>query len=751
MNITARDFLDTVFAEVEDREVVCVTKASPRGDDTLFWNIADDHDAFTRWRSEDDPEAWYFCVSTVDGTKNDKGTALRRRGVDFVRYHCLVLDDIGTKAEPPPVAPTWIMETSEGNFQYGYMLWPGDDRAQYEAVVDACHARGWGDAGAGGALRVMRLPGSANLKPGREGFRSWLTMWLPDAVWTLDDLTQALGLERDEIHRQAISVPASVGGVEAKANIDPMLDWLAAAGHVVADDGSDFVTIRCPWHERHTSGADTAGYSPLGRGTGEWVQRRGFKCLHEHCTGQSFRTFSEWAVGCGAPKVSGVDPLPWLQEKFTYIGYGKRVADLEQRILGGRWLWEFEDWGNMYKGRVMVPGRDQPIEMKTAFLESPDTIKAIDTQYWPVRADQDESTLLRNGQLLVNTYVPPNWPETGDMPDVFLDHIDYLLPCDTERDIFLNWMAYKVQNPARRSYGVLMVADEAYGVGRSWLRSMFSAMWQGKVNAVTLPQLIGRGTAAEATYNDWTVGCQLLIVDEAKEGVSQEDFYRGYETFKSMVDTRVGKVRVNPKYGRTRDDYMFWNCLIFSNHSDALALPTNDRRICVMSNPTTMETPAYYDALEASLDGDEPRRVYWYLMHRDVTGYDNIYPPMTSAKLAMTDQHRSPSDEIKEWISERYEGDLFTRSSLKSAVISAASALDYPQFITTPGGITRTLWGKMGPLRDEKNGARYVINGVQTEIRALRGREMWRNCDYAREAEKIIGGLAAVKTAGGVI
>ena len=97
----------------------------------------------------------------------------------------------------------------------------------------------------------------------------------------------------------------------------------------------------------------------------------------------------EWA-GVGAPRVSGVDPLPWLQHRYTYIGQGSKVADLHQRPLGGDWIWEFEDWGKMHKGRVIVPGRDQPVEMKTAFLESKNTHKVTDTIFWPTASSVRE-------------------------------------------------------------------------------------------------------------------------------------------------------------------------------------------------------------------------------------------------------------------------------------------------------------------------------------------------------------------------
>ena len=91
--IKAKEFLDAIFADIDnDTEVVCVARAGKKDGQTLFWNMADDHKVFTRWKPKSD--AWYFCVSTVNGTMNDKGTALRRRTADVVRYHCLVLDDI---------------------------------------------------------------------------------------------------------------------------------------------------------------------------------------------------------------------------------------------------------------------------------------------------------------------------------------------------------------------------------------------------------------------------------------------------------------------------------------------------------------------------------------------------------------------------------------------------------------------------------------------------------------------------------
>jgi hypothetical protein len=768
--VEAAEFIDTMFADLDPAtETVCVSKMIVNKDDgdrpSGFWNVAEDHDAFVKWKPEKQSVPWYVSVGSVDGTMNDKGTALKRGRANVVKMHFLMLDDIGgadqSKANEPPVQPTAKVVTSEDddgndNMQWNYALEPTADQPRYEALLEYCFEKGWGDGGAGGSYRICRIPGSANVKEGRGGYKSVVSDWHPDRVWGLDDLAGKLGCD-DLDQRVAmmasgknkVRVTTNVTSMTPLANIDPLYDWLLANGRVVQDNGGDFADVTCPWHGDHTSGGDTAGYSPLGRGSGDWVQARGFRCLHEHCKGKLFgKAMKAWGE-MGAPRVSGHDPLPWLQAKFTYVGVGKQVADLEQRVKGGTWLWELEDWGNMHKGRVLVPGRDAPIDMKTAFLESKNTRKATDTIFWPIRADQDVAVVYMNDQERINVYAPPNHTYTRSDPDVFLDHIDFLLPDDTERDLFLDWLAFKIQNPGSRSYSMIMIAEDGFGVGRSWLRALLEEMLPGMVETATLPQLIGKGTSAENTYNDWCARNLFLIIEEAKDNMSKDDFYHGYETFKKNVDTRVSKVRVNPKYGRTRDDWMFFNALIMSNHSDALAIPANDRRCCVLTNPSVMADHEYYERLQGSLGAKEPEKVYWYLMERDVSKYNNIYPPMTKGKRLMADQNLMPSDEITAHIIDNCAGQIFTKKMLRSRIMAAAHALDYSKISADPGGMLRTLWGKMGSLRDEPRGARYHVNEEQVEVRAITGKEKWRGVDAKRDRGTFLEELLKTDITGG--
>lgn len=735
--IDRQEFLDVIFGDIADGEFVCVSEAKPKADGSGVWffNHLETDRAWRKWDAAKQARAFYYNVSTISGELNDKGTMVRRGRANLVRYHVLVLDDIGQKTGEPPVEPSYKLESSAGSFQWGYLLEPGTDFDRYEALVDAIHKLGFGDAGAGGSYRLVRVVGSANLKPGRDNFRSRITEWEPDRYWTLDELAEAFGVDLSKVPLTSAATTSKTGGAEAMEGIDPMLDWLAAEGHVTKDGGAQWVEMVCPWADAHTSGSNTAGYSPLGRGDGRWVTSRSFSCKHEHCADKKLKDLVKWAEPQGGPFVSGYDPLPWLQAQYAYVETGQVVVDLAQRPVGGVWRWSFADWQKRHPGKVRTLGRDAPVSVATAFVESVDTKKAVDVVYKPVRREDDTGIVRAFNQDYVNTYVPPNWPETDETPEIFLDHMEYLIPCAEEREVFLNWLAHKLQHPHKRSYAIVMVAENTFGTGRSWIKGLLAKMLQGGVETATLAQIVGHGTQAQQNYNSWEVGCQFIVCEEARDTMTREEVSASYQVFKTRCDTSPSEVRVNEKYGLTRNGWRYWNALIFSNHADAMAVEANDRRIYVITNPTERRDLAYYDRLQGALDGDEPARAYWWLMRRDVSGYDRIYPPFTAAKAAMIEHSSSPGDDIMAWLADNHPADLVTPATLRAGVMVAASALNMDKVVREPGNLTKRLWRNLKSLRPEdvKHGARYMIGGSQAEVRALRNKGKWILVDNTRD------------------
>lgn len=740
VTVGPEEFINTIFENLDENEHVLLGAQLTKGNGQLtFTHSPWSNKQLSKWKRSRSLGGIYFNVSTV--CEPADGDEWRRRREDCIYAYVVVLDDIGTKvAEQPKIEPSYKLESSKGNFQWGYLIEPYDDLGKYEGIVAALGELGFTDKGAGGYTRLMRIPGSINTKPGRANFVSTVTDWKPERIFKLEELAVDLGVDLNNLNVKKQPTASRANGSLPNIEIlDPMEAWLRDNGHVVDDTGGDFITIRCPWGGEHTDN-DTAGYSPLGRGDGERREQRGFNCFHDHCKteNRNTRVFIDWAVTQGGPEVAVIDPLPWYQDRYIFVESGAEVADMYQRPHGGVWYLGINEWNLANYRRIRVVGRDEPILLKTAFLEHPNTRKARSFAYIPGEGGYTTQFSLP----VVNTYVEPTHPKTDQEPKIFLEHMDYLL--GDQKDLFLDWLAYKIQKPARRSYAIVMVADKAFGVGRSWIGHMLDRVLQGKVNSASLSQLIGKGTSGEQNFNDWGAGCQFLVVEEAKENMDPSDFFKGYEKFKQMIDMRPVKFRCNPKFGKTRTDYMYFNCLIFTNHSDAMIIPPEERRICVLENPGQRKEIAYYDRLEASLDSDEPQKVYWYLKRRDVSKFDHVYPPVTEAKMLMIEQSKSPAEEVKDLAFEKLAGDIVTQKILLKAIRDAARDLEYVKIENNAGGVGNIVWKNLGSLRlknTNNGGARYTIDGKQEELRAIRNKGKWRVVDQNRNKQDLLDEL----------
>jgi hypothetical protein len=241
------------------------------------------------------PDSYYFCVSTV---QRQRRRQIRKRLDDVRTAFVLVVDDVGTKSAWPDVEGSYVLETSAGNHQIGWLLEPfgvsGDRAGYYDRCLMALAAAGFNDPGFRSASRLARVPGSVH----RTGFVARMAAWAPWRVWDLPDLMEALGVDvpAGPIYRRG-RLPGVVTALDGVT--DPLYRWLAGRG-MVRGHNADFAHIECPWRAGHTGGAQGAtstGFSP--RGYGRYMAR-GFRCLHGHCAGYGIREFEQWARARGA-------------------------------------------------------------------------------------------------------------------------------------------------------------------------------------------------------------------------------------------------------------------------------------------------------------------------------------------------------------------------------------------------------------------------------------------------------------------
>ena len=281
------------------------------------------------------PLALYYgtssCVVDTDGKLYNKKAL-------FKQLHVVVLDDIGTKIPeaslPKGLEPSYIVESSEGNFQYGFVLeTPIDVLEHATALIHLVYGSGYSDTGGGMPTKAVRLPGGVNGKTGtpKQNFLVNLRKtngprWTPekllevleiDVTWDYVKENTKVILNRN-VGTSAWS-PIAAQAASMTGVIDPVLEWLYD-NNLVKSENDEWVTFECPWSHNHSSG-DEAGYSPLGRGKGVQAEYRGYHCFHDACNGTDQKTIYDLlqhVAANGGPEAAVHDPAAKLVSEWAY-------------------------------------------------------------------------------------------------------------------------------------------------------------------------------------------------------------------------------------------------------------------------------------------------------------------------------------------------------------------------------------------------------------------------------------------------
>lgn len=230
----------------------------------------------------------YFSLATF--RVNEAGSYRRKRAC-FHALYAVMLDDVGTKVamERLSLSPSWLLETSDGNHQAGYLLRePLTDGRTADGLMNAIvGARLCDPSTSGPRARLARLPVAVNGKH-EPPVRCQLVKWSPDLRYSVEEIGS--GLQLDVIQ---LRPPRQRNGAVAHghpADGDPVLIPDPAENAVLEalrrqnlyrkPLGEGKHEITCPWITDHIGEVDdsTAYLEP----DDHWPIG-GFKCLHGHC------------------------------------------------------------------------------------------------------------------------------------------------------------------------------------------------------------------------------------------------------------------------------------------------------------------------------------------------------------------------------------------------------------------------------------------------------------------------------------
>ena len=293
--LSNQQFLERIFGEYYRAAHVCGFAEDPGKLDQLglrhYWGGT----IWGRNPIENPYENNFFVISTFN-VDPETGKNQRRKA-NFAGGFCVMIDDIGDgpgakiselDMEFIGPVPSWKLETSPDNYQYGYIFaTPVLERGKVEALLKGLVALDLIDDGTDpgmlGCTRYARLPVGSNTKE-KYGiaFEHRLATWKPGTRYEIDDLARGFGIALTD-HTRDDKYPDPLPQAE-----DLVFQSLERLGMIKSKLREGIWDITCPWHDQHTELLDngTAYLSPMG-----------LKCHHGHCGERSGRDLLNWLHG----------------------------------------------------------------------------------------------------------------------------------------------------------------------------------------------------------------------------------------------------------------------------------------------------------------------------------------------------------------------------------------------------------------------------------------------------------------------
>lgn len=169
----------------------------------------------------------------------------------------------------------------------------------------------------------------------------------------------------------------------------------------------------------------------------------------------------------------------WLRENFALIAMGEqrgagRIAPIRTRTAELTAISAFKTVMLPYRIEIVGPlggiTRVSPVDI---WLTMPGRVEAAGFRTQP---DKDWPIFEESGKSYINLYRRPELPEDGDAR---LGHefLEVLLPDERERTWFKQWLGHKLRHPEVPGPSIVMVAQDAFGVGRGTLFKILAALF----------------------------------------------------------------------------------------------------------------------------------------------------------------------------------------------------------------------------------------------------------------------------------
>jgi len=336
-------------------------------------------------------------------------------------------------------------------------------------------------------------------------------------------------------------------------------------------------------------------------------------------------------------KITGRDALPEFTNTFvTRIAYmmkQKKYYDLEDK--------------EMYEGESIdikyakdFSGKYTPLKF---WKLHKDRKVCVDFAYQP--ADKNRFVTV-NKKLMINVYEPHDIvPDPKADTDIFWALLKHVIPHDAERNHFLDWYSYPLQNPGKKIRHAIIMQSDEFQLGKGSLFDLHRDMLGlHNTRKVELEEALDKGKG-------YLINAQTVLIDEAKSTGSWGEKSKLINTLKTIITE--GSIGVRQLYREYSEQDTCTNYWINTNHRDAFALPYNEVRYWVYFSPAKRKQKMLDEFHLQRLGGDLTAGVMAELLDRDLSKFNPLgVAPHTPYRDEMSKLADRP---LNDYIKEAYQ------------------------------------------------------------------------------------------------
>ena len=396
---------------------------------------------------------------------------------------------------------------------------------------------------------------------------------------------------------------------------------------------------------------------------------------------------------------------------------------------------------NPLDARVMIPAIKVWLEYrnpKDTNVENVVFEPGMPKRYRMKPTDQYDSLNLCNPIQMI--------PKRGSVAP-WLELLQYIFHKKEHVDWFLQWLAYPLQQqfdkkpPTKLLQGVF-VWSKNQGIGKNFVVEPFMK----HIYADTYQKITAK--SLEGDFNAWLNNKQFIFGEEIFMSVKR-DREAAMGELNALITSDT--VDINMKFAPFQTQSNYTQMYLTSNHSNALALPEDDRRMFVIHAPELPKPKTFYRALNTWAEDGGAAKILYHLLERvDCSEYQpKGHAPITDDKKEVIEHSMdNPTYQVKELLDDprkffsrdgvTSDQDIFSASEIHRAMIEYAKSNGLPAVSISPSALGKWLLAVPETLRRKV----YIQGTNKTTLYCLFNTEHWGNMmnadwkDYYRKVQQ---------------